>query len=321
MVKKLYSPMLAFPGKESDLRRKDMIYEIKFDGTRAICYVENGKVRFLNRRKKWIEYRYPELKEITSCINTNSCVLDGEIVVFGKDGRPDFRLLQQREHVESELVIKLLSKRYPACYVVFDILELEGKALLDKPLLERKHMLEDIFQDSKYARLSVYCECGEKLWKFVKEKGLEGVMAKKRDSPYVQKRSEFWLKIKTFKSMDCIIGGYTLGKGKRKLYFGALLIGAYTERGLHYLGRVGTGFDEKLLKLLKNMLEKIQTTSCPFYDFDEPDQIRKNSHFVIPKLVAEIKYLEITHDLKLRAPVFLRVRNDKPIEECVIDAI
>lgn len=312
---KLYSPMLAETGSEKDIKRKDMVFEIKFDGTRAICYKHGRKIKFLNRRKKWIEYRYPELKEIWRNIKKD-CVLDGEIVVFDKKGLPNFNLLEEREHVEDEIKIKLLSKLYPAKYIVFDILEVEKKEVTSLPLIERKKLLEKIVEDGENIKKSLYIEDGKKLWKFVKEKNLEGVMAKVKSSPYIGKRSSYWLKIKTFKSIDCVIAGFTEGKGKRSKTLGALLLGIWIGEKLHYLGRVGTGFDERKLKLLTTLLVKLETNKCPFTDFDEPPNIRKISHFTKPKLVAEIKYLELTKELKLRAPVFLRLRNDKSSKEC-----
>jgi bifunctional non-homologous end joining protein LigD len=309
--------MLAETGSEKDLLRKDMIFEIKFDGTRAICYKKGRKIKFLNRRKAWIEYRYPELQEIWKNIKKD-CVLDGEIVVFNKKGLPDFNILQEREHIEDEIRIKLLSKIYPAKYIVFDVLEVEGKDIRNLPLLERKRILEKLVEDREYIKKSIYTENGKELWKFVKERDLEGVMAKVKNSPYLGKRSSYWLKIKTFKSIDCVVGGFTEGKGKRSETLGALLVGVWKGKELHYLGRVGTGFDDNKLKALKNMLTRIETSTCPFSDFDEPLSIRRISHFVKPEIVVEVKYLEFTKDTKLRAPVFLKIRSDKKPEECVI---
>ncbi len=323
MPRKLYLPMLAKQGCERDLERKDMIFEIKFDGTRAICYVDKKaktRVRFMNRRGKWIEYRYPELAGIERSVAAESCVLDGEIVVFDKNGKPDFRLLQEREHAEQEIAIRALSKVYPACYVVFDVLEVNGRQITDLGLMERKRILEKIVKDCERIKKSVFTERGKELWEFVKSKKLEGVMAKRKNSVYEQgKRSENWLKIKLFSTIDCVIAGYTEGKGSRAGYFGALLLGLWKNGELHYAGRVGTGFNEKTLKLLKRELEKIETSQCPFSDFDEKPEIRRVAHFVEPKLVAEVKYLEFTKNLKLRAPVFVRVRNDKSEKECRIE--
>ncbi len=319
MPEKLYLPMLAKQGSEKDLERKSMIFEMKFDGTRAICYVDKKAeipVRFMNRRGKWIEYRYPELAEVKQSILVESCVLDGEIVVFDKNGKPNFHLLQEREHAEQELAIKALSKIYPACYVVFDVLEVNGEELTNLKLIDRKKILHTIVKDSERIKKSVFTEQGKKLWEFVKSKKLEGVMAKKKSSFYEQgKRSESWLKIKLFNTIDCVIAGYTQGKGNRAKYFGALLLGLWKDDKLHYAGRVGTGFNELSLSFLKKELEKIEVTQCPFADFDESAEIRKMAHFVEPKLVAEVKYLEFTKNFKLRAPVFVRLRNDKfPIE-------
>ncbi len=319
MPEKIYLPMLAKQGSKEDLKRKDMIFEIKFDGTRAICYIGKNSVKFLNRRKTWIEHRYPELKDIWKSISAKRCVLDGEIVVFDGSGKPDFNALQQREHVESEVEIKLLSKIAPAAYIVFDVLEVDGEEMLSLPLEKRKEILEKLVKDCERLRKSVWVEDGEKLWKFVEKHELEGVMAKKKGSAYIPgRRSEEWLKIKRFSTMDCVVIGYTEGKGRRRDKLGALLLAAYRNEKLWYLGRVGTGFDEQMLDWLKSELKILESRKVEerIENFDEPPEIKRITHFVLPKIVVEVKFLEFTKNKKLRAPVFLRIRNDKPAEEC-----
>jgi bifunctional non-homologous end joining protein LigD len=314
---KLYSPMLAKVGSEKDIKRKDMIFELKFDGTRAICYKIGNKIKFLNRRKAWIEYRYPELQEIWKNIKKD-CVLDGEIVVFNKKGLPDFSLLQEREHVDEKLRIKFLSKLFPARYIVFDVLEVERKEIMRKPLLERKQILEELIEEGERIKKSVWSKEGKKLFEFAKNHKLEGIMAKQINSPYLQERSSYWLKIKFFKSLDCIICGFTKGEGQREKFFGALLAGIYFNGKLRYLGRVGTGFDEKTMQELLEKLRKLEINQNPFDEFEEKPEILRKIHWVKPKIVMEVKFMQLTSGLKMRAPVFLRVRDDKVASECVL---
>lgn len=318
---KLIKPMLAYPS--DPFSKENWIFEIKFDGTRCIAYidVENKKVRFLNRRFKFFEYRYPELSQIHSQINAKKVILDGEIVVL-KNGKPDFFLLQEREQIENEQKINLLSKLHPATFVVFDILYLNGENLINYPLYKRKEILEKIIDESENLILTEYIEKeGEAFFEEVKKIGLEGIVAKKLDSIYqIGKRSKDWRKIKNLKTIDAIVCGFTEGKGKREGSIGALLLGAFHNKELIYIGRVGTGknWNETFLKKLREMLEKIEIKEIPFKNFDEPPSIKEISHFVQPKYVCEIEFLEITKDLKLRAPSFVRLRFDKPLEDCTI---
>jgi len=292
---------------------KDWIFEVKWDGTRALCFVD-GKIQLVNRRKTDITYRYPELQDIRKGIKASSCILDGEIVVLQK-GKPSFQNLQKREHTEDIFKIKLLSEEIPAVYIVFDVLALNGEGLQKKKLLQRKDILKEIISESSRMMLSPYIEGeGEKYFAAVSEAGFEGVMAKRKDSLYYPgRRSETWLKIKKTKTVDCVIGGFTEGEGARKAYFGALLLGV--NQPLQFIGKVGTGFTDKDLKKICRMLEKTETDIIPFSN----QVLVENAHFVKPLHVCEVKYLELTHDHKLRAPVFLRLRPDKEPEECTLE--
>ncbi len=315
-------PMLAFPSKPFD--DKNYIFEIKFDGTRGIAYVdvENRKLRLLNRRMLYFEYRYPELNELLNCVKAKRVILDGEVVVL-EGGKPNFYKLAEREHVEDKNRIELLSMTMPACYVVFDILYKDGRDLTQLPLLERKRILEDTVKEGKHVLLSRWVrEKGKEFFERCKELGLEGIVAKHVNSPYlVGKRSEYWLKIKSLNTLDCVIGGYTIGEGKRAPYFGALLLGVYEGKKLKYVGRVGTGWSEQDLAELKRELEKLVIEKNPFDVFEESEQIMKKVRFVRPKLVCEVKFLELTSDGKLRAPSFVRLRKDKLPEECILSEI
>jgi bifunctional non-homologous end joining protein LigD len=309
-TEKKYEPMLAKPS--TPFSGEDWIFEIKWDGTRALCYV-NKTTTFINRRGIDITYRYPELTIAQNCIK--SCILDGEIVVL-KNGIPSFRDLQKREHVDNAFKIKLLSENIPAVYVVFDILAVDSQDITDTPLMERKSYITQIVSESPRLMICPFIEGkGDQYYNAVTEKGFEGVMAKRKDSLYFPgKRSEVWLKIKKTSTVDCVIGGFTEGEGNRKEYFGALLLGV-NPSPLTYVGKVGTGFTDEQVKTMYSMLKSIETHTSPF---SENIPIKK-IHHVNPMTVCEVKYQEITDDNKLRAPVFLRLRTDKPPEDCVLN--
>jgi len=305
--------MLARSGQPFD--SSDWLFEIKYDGTRAILFAGKG-ILLQNRRLSDITYRYPEIAAMRDSIKAKDAVLDGEIVVF-RGSKPDFQLLQTREHQQDPLRISLLSKRYPATYIAFDILRLDRKDLTKRPLIERKKALRKVLRESPNIIYSEFVRGkGGAFFAAVKKAGLEGVMAKRIDSRYEQgKRSESWLKIKAVKTQDCVVCGYTLGEGARAGYFGALLLGCYSKKGLTYVGRVGSGFDRAALKNIRTMMKHYETPRCPFAINPEPGLIIT---WLKPQLVCEVKYQQLTQDGKLRAPVFLRMRNDKEPKECVI---
>ena len=301
-------PMLAHSAEPFD--SGDFWFELKFDGSRTIAFV-GEKLRLQNRRLLNITNRYPELK-LRNDLNAKEAILDGEIVVT-KEGKPDFRMLQTREHVGDELRIELLSQTMPATFIAFDLLYLDGKPLVDLPLVERRAKLEEIVTESSRILLSRYVEThGKRYFEEVAKLGLEGAMAKRKQSTYqIGKRSRDWLKIKAIRTMDCVIVGYTPGEGWRSGYFGALAIGAYRGGKLEFMGKVGTGFDESLLKSISSLL-KVRATGVKPVEAEPPYEVR----WVKPELVCEVKFMEVTPDLKLRAPVFRRLRSDKAPEEC-----
>ena len=315
-------PMLAELGTEKDLQRKDIIVEPKFDGTRALVYKNNNEIKILNRRGNWIEYRYPEFTNqnsgLVKFIKAKSCILDGEIVVLNEKNIPDFNLLQTREQVERRFEIELNAREIPATYIVFDIIELNGRKLTNKPLIERKKILNRIVKENSIIAKCIYTKNGQKLFKEIKKYGMEGVMIKKEDSLYVLgKRSDLWLKVKFLKTIDCLIVGYREGEGKRFGAFGALCLGIYHNKKLTYIGRVGTGWSDKFVKEFYPHLKKIEQRSPLVVNPPKNWQDLK-IHWTKPKFVCEIEYLEITKGLELRAPSFKRLRLDKNPEECEI---
>ncbi len=305
-------PMLAMTVEEPFNSAKHL-FEIKWDGTRTICFA-GEKQRLQNRRLVDITKRYPEIKVE---IKKKTAILDGEIIIM-QHNKPDFQKLQLREHLSDPFKIENASRLFPAEYIVFDILSIDGNHIAKKPLIERKMILRDILIENEHVTFCDFIlENGIKYFNAAKSRGLEGIMAKDIHSPYLAgRRSNFWLKIKQFKTLDCIICGLTEGEGLRKNYFGSLILGVYIEGKLHYVGKVGTGFDEAQLQFLEQQLKPLKG-ECPFEVL--PHVEAKVKSWLAPRAVCEVKYQELTRELKLRAPVFIRLRNDKAPEECSIE--
>lgn len=287
-----------------------------------MTYKEGKKLSLINRRNVKLNYRYPELLEIGKNIGADEAILDGEIIVFDKTGeRPDFYRLAEREHVEDELRIKLLSEMMPATYVVFDILRKNGQDLMDKPLLERKKVLEKTVKESERIQLCYYTEKGKKLYQTIKKKKMEGVIGKVKKSLYhPDKRSKLWLKIKRLKSLDCVICGFTSGIGRRKGLLGSLIGGCYHKGKLRYVGKIGTGFSEKELEELTEKLSKIRRKKCPFKkkpDLKLPPE--RKAIWVEPKYICEARFMSLSKDKIMRAPAFIRLRKDKKLKECILE--
>lgn len=296
--------MLAKQGTKDDLKNKNFIFEPKFDGIRVLIYRNGKNIKLINRRENNVTRQYPELSDLWKNIKDDS-IIDGELVTLGKKHQPDFNLLQQRQ-VDNPIKIKILSKEYPATIFVFDILKLKNESLTNKSLLERKKVLEREVRHSSKIAISPYTTNGKALWKKTQRVGLEGVMAKKADSKYEKTRSSSWLKIKHTDTIDAIVLGYT--REKRRI--SALALGAYHHGKLIYIGRVGAGLDEKTISELSRKLK-------PTSKHMNVESIKK-INFVKPNTIVEVKYMQITKDLKLRAPALLRIRTDKKLKDCAI---
>jgi len=311
---KLYEPMLARPA-EAPFSSQDWIFEVKWDGIRAISYV-NEELSIRSRNQKELTGNFPELSELKYL--TRNTVLDGEIIVM-KDGRADFATLIKRSKNTNARDIDQLSLKYPATYIVFDILEKEGDELLDIPLIERKKILENSVKEGKFVVLSLFIEeTGVDYYRAALEKGVEGVMAKKKQSLYEQgKRSNNWLKIKQVKTCDCVIFGYTRGEGNRDETFGSLILGLYDSDGPVYIGKVGTGFNYEDMKNLKLYLDQYKVIGETLQGVERDREIT----WLKAGVVCEVSYQAITEDEKLRIPVFQKIRDDKDPHECTIDQI
>lgn len=310
----IYKPMLAKISPEA-FTDKNWLFEIKWDGFRAICYIEES-FSVKSRAGNELKHNFPELEELKRL--AKNLVVDGEIVVM-HEGKPDFQTLLERGQAVSDSEIRRQQVRAPAVYIVFDVLEKDGNSLTHLPLVERKKVLKDSLKEGSNVLLNDFIEeKGEAYYQLVLEKGLEGVMAKKKDSCYEEGlRTGSWLKIKKTKTCDSVIFGYTKGEGAREKTFGALIVGLYSADAKPvYVGKVGTGFNEQTLKLLMSKFERLKTGSPVFQD-EGMEQVT----WLQPKLVCEVGYQVVTRDMRLRMPRFQRLREDKTPEECTVDQL
>ena len=314
MSRHIYLPMLAKVAEKA-FSDKDWVFEVKWDGFRAIAYVEEP-YSLKSRNGKELKNSFPELQELTKL--ASNIVVDGEIIVM-REGKPDFQSLLERGQAVSTLEIQRQASSMPAVYIVFDILEKDGKQLTKLPLMERKAILKESLREGTNVLLCDFIEeKGESYFKLALEKGLEGVVAKRKDSEYEEGlRTGSWLKIKKLKTCDCVIFGYTMGTEARAKTFGALLLGVYDLEGKPvYLGKVGTGFTQELIGVLTDKFEKIKTDAAPFKP-ETGDVVT----WLEPKLVCEVAYQVLTRDMRLRMARFKRLRDDKLPSECTIAQI
>lgn len=302
---------------------KDWLFEIKWDGYRAVAFIENNKVRLVSRNQNDLTARYPELKDMAQHIRAKTAILDGEVVALDAEGKASFSLMQQRTGFRPGGRRATANADVPVLYYAFDLLYLDGYDWRRVPLEERKRKLEALIATGNSVRYSDhYAEHGTALFEMAKKKGLEGIVAKKRASYYEERRSREWLKVKIRHTLEAVIGGYTEPEGSRA-HFGSVVLGLYDKKGrLIHVGQAGSGFDQKSLEEIWKMLQKRETKKNPFYG--EVEALRK-TYWVKPELVAEIEYAEWTGGTsegsgpKLRAPVFLGLRDDKDPKECLLD--
>jgi len=292
----------------------DWMYELKFDGIRLVGVKRDEKVSLLSRNENELAKRFPEIVEAIKTLPVRECVIDGEVVALDDEGRSSFQLLQARE---------MEGRKSPVYFYAFDLLQLDGKSLISLPLEARKNVLEKLCAGTgdsiRYS--GAIGGDAEQLLEEVKRHGLEGIIGKQRNSAYEPgRRSGAWIKLKCVSEQEFVIGGYTPPQGARK-YFGAILVGYYEGKKLVFAGKVGTGFTAKSLAMLHKKFQKEARDDCPFVDLPSkqdgqwaqditPSMMRK-MRWVNPVFVCEIKFAEWTRDKKLRAPVFLGLREDK----------
>jgi DNA ligase D-like protein (predicted ligase)/DNA ligase D-like protein (predicted 3'-phosphoesterase) len=283
-------------------------FEVKWDGIRAMVIVNEGIVKILSRNHRDITKQFPELCD-AQALRAVCGIFDCEIVSLDSSGRPEFKRVINRLMASGEATIKKQSTTHPVCCYIFDCLFLDGRSILNDPLVRRRIWIKDIVKaDSRY-RVSEMEKDGKALFKAAGEHQLEGIVAKRMDGVYQPgKRSEAWIKIKVQDTADCVIIGFTPGKGNRTDYFGGLHIAELTETGIQYRGRVGSGFDDKLMKEITQLLQKSIPVKKPV---EGKVMEEKNTVWIEPTLWAEIRYSSITRDKMFREPVFVRLRPDK----------
>lgn len=292
------------------------LFETKWDGVRAVCFLAKGKARFISRNQNELTDQYPELADIGKSISGAQAILDGEIVALDEHGISRFQLLQPRLGRKNTAEIARFAASTRLAYYVFDLLYLDGFDLMRCSLIDRKTQLEAIIKPGKNIRYSDHIvEHGKELYREVAKIPLEGVVAKRLASTYVQKRSRDWLKIKTIQESEVVIGGYTEPRHSRS-YFGALVVGLYERGQLHYVAHIGGGFDEKGLERIYKLLQPLKTSKCPFVEIP---QTNESVVWVKPKLVAQVKFVEWTADRRLRQPIFLGLRDDKKPMDCIFE--
>jgi bifunctional non-homologous end joining protein LigD len=301
----------------------DWFYEIKWDGYRALAYLDGKSVRLVSRNQNDLTAAYPELHTLPHQIGTRTAILDGEIVALDELGRSSFSLMQQRTGVgEGGRRIRRTRDDIPVVYYVFDVLHCDGYDVMQADLEKRKQLLASILNPNDIVRYSDdYAGNGIALFEAAEQRGLEGIVAKLRRSCYVQKRSSDWLKIKIVKQQECVIGGFTDPRGARE-NFGSLVLGLYDDQGrLIPVGQAGSGFTQETHAGMWKQLHSLQTDRNPFFGKVESD---RRVHYVKPTLVAEIKFSDWTHEghsgaVKMRAPVFQGLRLDKTATECKLE--
>ena len=311
-------PMLATNGK-LPRDRDGWSFEVKWDGVRAIAYVQPGRLRLESRNLNDITGAYPEVRGLVEDLGMNEAVFDGEIVTFDEDGRPSFERLQRRMHVSSPSAVRRLAAGIPVVYAIFDLLYLNGHSLMELPYRERRARLEELGLGGPAWRVpAVHPGDGSALLEATQAQGLEGIVAKRVDSRYEPgRRTGAWLKIKNTLRQELVIGGWLPGEGRRAERIGALLMGYYDDSGFRYAGRVGTGFTEKTLEDLARRLEPLRREESPF---TPAPKLPRNAVFVEPCLVAEIEFREWTADGVMRAPSFKGLREDKSPRGVVFEA-
>ncbi len=307
-------PMMAMaapppPGPD----RGNWALEMKWDGVRALAFVEKGKLRLVSRTGRDITMAYPELAGLAPAIPHKQILLDGEIVVFGDNGWPEFEALQPRIHVRDTQQASLLAAQSPVTYLIFDVLHLDGRPLIGKEYRERRALLDELAIAGPFWQTppSFPGEDFDALREVSRQHGMEGILAKRLDSRYLPgQRSDWWRKIKNHHRQEVIVAGWKPGKGNREGQVGSLLIGVQGPDGLDYAGHVGTGFSVEVLRMLGERLAPLRRDTSPFDGPVPPEHVR-TAVWVEPELVIDVTFDLWTRAGRMRAPVYKGLRDDK----------
>jgi bifunctional non-homologous end joining protein LigD len=290
-------------------------FEVKWDGIRAICFLDHGHISLQGRNFTDFTPRYPEVRELARELGARRLILDGEVVAFDEQGRPSFERLQSRMHLASDSAVRRRMRDTPVNYVIFDLLYMDGHSTLPLAYEQRRELLEALELEGPAWRVPSYHRGeGGALLAATRDLGIEGVVAKRLDSAYSPgQRSSAWVKVKNVCEQDVVIGGWTPGEGGRATTLGALAVGVYADGKLSYAGKVGTGFTEKTLALVQRELEPLRRQGSPFDGRQPP----KGTVFVEPQLVARVELREWTRSGTMRAPSFKGLRDDMEPQDCV----
>jgi len=307
------TPMLAAPGKTALPGAAEWAVEMRWDGVRALAFIETGRLRLVSRTGKDITATYPELAGLARAVGHKQVLLDGEIVAFGPDSRPDFETLQPRMHVSSAAQAARLATTTPVTYLAFDVLQLDGRPLTGLPYGERRDILTPLVPYGPYWQCppSFAGEDFDAVLAASSANGLEGVVAKRLDSRYEPgARSADWLKIKNLLRQEVVVAGWKPGKGNRTGQIGSLLVGVHDPEGLLYCGHVGTGFTDATLRMLGARLAPLRRQDSPF-DGPVPAEHARPAVWVEPRLVIEVTFDRWTRAGRMRAPAYQGLRDDK----------
>ncbi len=293
----------------------DWLFEIKWDGVRAVGFVRDGKIELRSRTDRAITSNYPELGVLPMRLAARQAIVDGEIVALDERGRSDFEKLQTRVGVSHPSAT--LQQSAPVKYYLFDMLYCDGYDLRKTPLLERKLLLQRLLRPCETIRYSDHeLEKGKELSALAQQQGLEGIVGKQIESPYSGRRTPLWAKFKVVRELDAVIGGWTAPRGSRE-HFGALLLGLFAGKKLQFVGGVGSGFTQQSQQETYELLRPLETARCPFV---VTPKTKEAAQWVKPSLVARVKYSNWTREPRLRAPVFITLRKDARAEDCQFEA-
>jgi bifunctional non-homologous end joining protein LigD len=305
-------PMLAVSGSVMPRDAQNWALEMKWDGVRALAFIESGRVRLMSRTERDITVAYPELAGLGHATSHKQLLLDGEVVVFGADGWPEFEALQPRMHVTSAAQAAQLAGQTPVTYLVFDLLQLDGRSLLELGYRERRALLDGLGLTGPFWQTPPWFpgEDFQAVQGVSVAQRMEGVLAKRLDSAYVPGvRTDYWRKIKNVLRQEVIVAGYKPGQGNRTGQVGSLLIGVHDAGQLIYAGHVGTGFSVETLSMLGSKLEPLRRPDSPF-DEPVPPEHARNAVWVEPKLVIDVTFDRWTKAGRMRAPVYKGLRDD-----------
>jgi bifunctional non-homologous end joining protein LigD len=311
--------MMATAGTLPSAKHDDeYAYELKWDGVRAVVYVDGGRVRAMSRNDLDVTATYPELRALGESLGSTKIILDGEIVAMDANGRVSFGALQHRMHVRDGSRVRRLMTSTPVTYVVFDVLYLDGKITTDLPYAERRDLLRGLdLRGDRWTTSPSFDGGGQDVLDASVDQGLEGIMAKRLDSAYEPgRRSRQWIKIKNVLTQEVVIGGWRPGQGRRESTIGSLLMGIPEPGGLRYVGHVGTGFSDGVLADLTRQLAALERADSPFLG-KLPTLVARDARWTEPTLVGEVQFGEWTGDGVMRHPSWRGIRSDKTAKDVI----